>query len=238
MPFWIANWMFIRPTTFSAWASLRVCSRSSSWISARQAVRRQRAAGIAGVHAGLLDVLHDAADQHVLAVADRIDVHLDGDVEEPVEQHRAVVGHLHRVVHVGAQVVLVVDDFHGAAAEHVGRPHHQRKADLARQRDGLLLGARGARSAAACSPSFFTSCWKRSRSSAMSIESGEVPMIGAPAASSARASFSGVWPPNCTITPFGLLLVRRSPARPRASAARSTGGRRCRSRWRRSPDCS
>ena len=31
-------------------------------------------------------------------------------------------------------------------------------------------------------------------------------MIGAPAASSARDSFSGVWPPNCTITPFGLLL--------------------------------
>ena len=35
------------------------------------------------------------------------------------------------------------------------------------------------------------------------MESGEVPMIGTPAASSARASFSGVWPPNCTITPTG-----------------------------------
>ncbi len=33
MPFWIANWMFMRPTTFSALASLRVCSRSSVWIS-------------------------------------------------------------------------------------------------------------------------------------------------------------------------------------------------------------
>ncbi len=28
-------------------------------------------------------------------------------------------------------------------------------------------------------------------------------MIGTPAASSARASFSGVWPPYCTITPLG-----------------------------------
>ena len=28
-------------------------------------------------------------------------------------------------------------------------------------------------------------------------------MIGAPAAASARDSFSGVWPPYCTITPSG-----------------------------------
>ena len=33
--------------------------------------------------------------------------------------------------------------------------------------------------------------------------SGVVPMMGAPAAASARDNFSGVWPPNCTITPSG-----------------------------------
>ena len=33
--------------------------------------------------------------------------------------------------------------------------------------------------------------------------SGVVPMMGAPAAASARDSFSGVWPPYCTITPSG-----------------------------------
>jgi hypothetical protein len=43
------------------------------------------------VDAGLLDVLHDAADVHVAAVADGVDVDLDGVVEEAVEQHRAVV---------------------------------------------------------------------------------------------------------------------------------------------------
>jgi glycosyltransferase involved in cell wall biosynthesis len=35
------------------------------------------------------------------------------------------------------------------------------------------------------------------------MESGEVPMIGTPAASRSRASFSGVWPPYCTMTPSG-----------------------------------
>ena len=37
------------------------------------------------MHAGLLDVLHDAADHHLLAVGQRIDVHLRGVVEEAVE---------------------------------------------------------------------------------------------------------------------------------------------------------
>ena len=48
-----------------------------------------------------------------------------------------------------------------------------------------------------------TSFWKRSRSSAMSMLSGVVPTIGAPAAASARDSFNGVWPPYCTMTPSG-----------------------------------
>ena len=33
--------------------------------------------------------------------------------------------------------------------------------------------------------------------------SGLVPITGTPLASSACASFSGVWPPYCTITPLG-----------------------------------
>jgi len=37
----------------------------------------------------------------------------------------------------------------------------------------------------------------------MSIESALVPMIGTPAAARSRASFNGVWPPYCTITPKG-----------------------------------
>ena len=45
---------------------------------------------------------------------------------------------------------------------------------------------------------------KRSRSSARSILSGEVPMIGTPARSKGSASLSGVWPPNWTMTPSGL----------------------------------
>src|SRR2546430_608833 len=95
------------------------------------------------MHAGLLDVLHDAADQHVLAVAHRVHVHFDGDVEEAVEQHRAVVRHPHGVRHVGPQVLLVEHHLHGAPPEHVRGAHNERKADLARQAHRLILGAGG-----------------------------------------------------------------------------------------------
>ena len=49
-------------------------------------VRRQHAGAVAGVDAGLLDVLHDPADPDVLAVAQRVDVDLDRVLEEAVEE--------------------------------------------------------------------------------------------------------------------------------------------------------
>src|ERR1022692_2834189 len=107
-----------------------------------QRVRRQRTARIPGMDPRLFYMLHDAADQHVLPVADRIDVDLDREIEKTIQQHRTVVRYLDRVEHVLAQVVFVEDDFHGAAAEHVTRAHDQRKTDVARQQHGLFLGAR------------------------------------------------------------------------------------------------
>ncbi len=97
------------------------------------------------MHAGLLDVLHHAADQHLaVAVGDDVDVDLDRVVEEAVEQHRRIVRHLHRFADVARQVGVGMHHFHRAAAEHVARAHHQRIADLARQHQRLVGAARGA----------------------------------------------------------------------------------------------
>ena len=52
-------------------------------------VRRQHAGRVARVDARLLDVLHDAGDPDVLAVAERVDVDLDRVLEEAVEKDRA-----------------------------------------------------------------------------------------------------------------------------------------------------
>ena len=96
--------------------------------------RRQRARGVAGVDAGLLDVLHDAAEVELGAVVERVDVDLDRVVEEAVDEH-GVLGLIASVarVDVVAQHRLVVDDLHAAAAEHVGRAHEHRVADRRRR---------------------------------------------------------------------------------------------------------
>ena len=93
------------------------------------------------MHAGLLDVLHDGADVDVLAVADRVHVDLDGVLEELVDEHGVLGAHADRRVHVVLELLGAVDDLHGAAAEHVRRPHEQRVADARGDLRGL--GGRG-----------------------------------------------------------------------------------------------
>src|SRR5207245_1941117 len=91
---------------------------------------RERAGGVARVHPGLLDVLHDPTDDHPLAVGDRIDVDLDRVLEELVDEYRVLRRHAHRLGHVLAKVLIVVDDAHRASTEHV------RGANEDRERDG------------------------------------------------------------------------------------------------------
>ena len=99
----------------------------------RQRLRGQHAGRVAGVDAGLLDVLHHGADEDLLAVAERVDVDLDRVLDEAVDEHRPADRR-----HRGAQVVLVVADAHRAAAEHVRRPDEHRVADLARRGERLV----------------------------------------------------------------------------------------------------
>jgi hypothetical protein len=83
-----ANWTFIRPFTPIALASATVSRRSSSTMSFGQGVRRQGAGAVAGVHAGFLDMLHDAGHPNVFAIADRVDVDLRRVGQIAVQQQR------------------------------------------------------------------------------------------------------------------------------------------------------
>ena len=93
----------------------------------RQAERRQRATGIAGVNAGLLDMLHDAADQHAFTVADTVDIDFGSQIQESIEQHRACVRHADGRVHVRGEIFFAVDYFHRPAAQDVRRPDDERE---------------------------------------------------------------------------------------------------------------
>ena len=109
--------------------------------------------------AGFLDMLHDAGDKDIFAVAKCIDVDFDGVGQVAVEQQRVlaeqgvdlaglvvritlldVFGHEagNGVEQVGLQLTFRMDDLHGAAAKHVGRAHDQREADFRCDEAGLL----------------------------------------------------------------------------------------------------
>ena len=80
--------MFISPLTLSARASARVCRSISAMIVVGQAVGRDRAGAVARMDPGFLDMLEDAGDRDLLAVADRVDVDLDRVAQIAVDQHR------------------------------------------------------------------------------------------------------------------------------------------------------
>ena len=146
-----ANWMLSRPRTPTprAIASVEVADPVDHLVA--QGDRRQRAGRVAGVDAGLLDVLHHPAQVELGAVVERVDVDLDRVVEEPVDQHRVGRGDLGGPLDVGGQGALVVDDLHAPPAEHVatGGPapgsRSRRRSPGPRRRTGhAVLGRRQA----------------------------------------------------------------------------------------------
>ena len=89
------------------------------------------------MHARTLHVLHNARNQHVFAVANRVDLHLRAH-QVMVHQHWVFVRRLHRAFHVVAQLLLVVHNFHRAATQHVTRAHHARVRHVRRRLHGVF----------------------------------------------------------------------------------------------------
>ncbi len=109
--------------------------------------------------AGLLDVLHDAGDEGVLAVGEAVDVDLGRVGEIAVEQQRVLAEHGvdlpglvvriarldvvrhqlgQRAEQIVAELAFLADDLHRAPAEHVGGAHHERIAEIGRDQPRLL----------------------------------------------------------------------------------------------------
>ena len=75
------------------------------------------------MNACLLDVFHDAAYQHRLAVCDCIHIHFNGIIQKVIEQNRGVMRNLDCLAHITFQVYLLVDNFHGSAAQYIAGAH-------------------------------------------------------------------------------------------------------------------
>ena len=186
-----ANCTFIRPTTPSARARSRVCVSSSAMIAGVERVGRQRAGAVAGMDAGLLDVLHDAGDEGVACRRRGVDVDLDGVGEVAVDQQRALSTRRARTAGRAwpksgcsgrARRRRGRSPWRGRPARRTGgSPRDSRCSSATAARLGR--GAGDAVLAAAAGSRRSSSAWKRSRSSARSMASGVVPRIGMPASS-------------------------------------------------------
>src|SRR5262245_25236098 len=87
------------------------------------------------MNSGLLDMFHDGADHGGFAVADAIDIHFHRVFEEAVYQHWPVWRNLDRALHVSLQVLVVIDEFHGPAAQNKRRPNENWISDAIGNRD-------------------------------------------------------------------------------------------------------
>ena len=83
--------------------------------------------------ARFLDMLEDARDHDIVAVANRVDIHLDGIAQIAVDQHRRIARDDHGGLDVIFQLRLRIDNLHRPPAKHVGWPHQHRIADACRQ---------------------------------------------------------------------------------------------------------
>ena len=74
--------------------------------------------------ARLLDVVHDRPDEHIPSIGDGVHVHLDGPLQEPVDQDGVVRGGVGGGADEVVQLVLPVHDLHGPSPQHVGGTDH------------------------------------------------------------------------------------------------------------------
>ena len=106
----------------------------------RKAGRRDRAGGVAGVHARLLHMLHDRTDDRITGVIpQRVDIDLGGVLQETIDEYGALgrqaallaeTAEAGEFGHGPTQVIVVVHDLHRSAAEHITGTNEGGVADL------------------------------------------------------------------------------------------------------------
>ena len=107
-----------------------------------QGIGRQRTSAVAGMNASLFNMFHDTGDMHIITVAQGIDVHFNRVTQIVIDQHGALAGYNHGGCDVTAQFRLVMDDFHRATAQDIGRADHDRIPDASGNGDCLISRGR------------------------------------------------------------------------------------------------
>ena len=156
--------------------------------------RGDHAGRVPGVHAGLLDVLHDRADPHLLAVAQRVHVDLDRVLQEAVEEDGVARVRCRRRARGSRRDRRASNrsPWPARRARSWGAPAADSPTEApppAPPRE-----SRRWRRPGRAGPARPSSAPKLGRSSARWIDSTGVPSSGTPASARPWASLSGVWP--------------------------------------------
>ena len=188
--------------------------------------------------AGLLDVLHHAADDDRAGlVGDDVDVDLDRVGEELVDQQREADGR------ASSSPRRAADARARARSSPRGRARRRRAPSRGRRARSSAAPSPGSRSRAATAraSSRLRAMPQRGARSAELRSAPRrtardprrdrsrrrcVPRIGTPACASGTASLSGVWPPNCTITPHGFSTSQISSTSSSVSGSKYSRSRR------------
>ncbi len=105
---------------------------------ARQTVGGNRTRRVPRMNPRLFDVLHNARNNTIAAVANRIDVDLGGPFEETIKQHRLPLRDDESLGRKLFELLLVVTNLHRAATEHKTRTYQKRITNLCRHATGLI----------------------------------------------------------------------------------------------------
>ena len=104
---------------------------------------RQSAGRIAGVNAGLLNMLHHTAQVELGAVEERIHINLDSVFQELIDKRGLRGRNLGRIFKVACKVRFIIDDLHAAPAQHIGGTNQHRVPNLVGNTFGTLEGICG-----------------------------------------------------------------------------------------------
>ena len=130
--------------------------------------------------AGFLNVLHDTASSASPKIAERVDVDFDGILKEVVDKYRALLRIFNGGTHVAGHRIRIVGDDHGAATQDVTGADQDGIADALTDREGFFhAGGRAPARRGICRSSNTLPIGLRS--SARSMDAGDVPMMGTPA---------------------------------------------------------
>ena len=99
---------------------------------------RNDAGRVTGMDTRQLNMLHNSRYESVGSVADGVCLAFHGVIQETVDQDGTVGGYADSRVHIVDHMGIVINDFHAAAAQDIGRTDHDRIADLFGDADGFL----------------------------------------------------------------------------------------------------